>query len=207
MNMYDWRRDEAIRAAKRREWERLRDERRRRHVDLVIACASVAGLVLALGIGIVDANAGEISVNPGAEISQCEALYGWPVETVVIEQEFERPLNAWSPGHRGVDLAAETGTAILAPKAGTVSFVGKVAGKDVVSVRHSNGVISTFEPAGTDFAVGSKVARGQVIGTVEGESDHCGDRCLHWGLKRGAADYLDPEHVTGNKRIALKPVG
>ncbi|WP_241519524.1 M23 family metallopeptidase [Bifidobacterium callitrichidarum] len=207
-NWLDWRRDEMIRAAKRREWERLQDECKRRRIDAAIACMSVIGLVLALGIGIVaDADAGEIPAYPsGAAVSQCEALYGWPVETVIIEQKFERPLNTWSPGHRGIDLAAETGTAILAPKAGTVSFAGKVAGKDVVSVRHSNGVVSTFEPASTDFAVGTKVTRGQTIGTVEGESDHCKDQCLHWGLKRGAADYLDPEHVSGNKRIALKPL-
>mgnify|MGYP002228165365 CR=1 FL=1 len=60
----------------------------------------------------------------------------------------------WAPGHRGVDLVAEQGTVILSPQAGTVSFAGKVAGKDVVSVRHRGGVTSTFEPAVTESSVG-----------------------------------------------------
>lgn len=138
--------------------------------------------------------------------SRCAAMYSWPVEEPRIEQRFDGPASPWLPGHRGVDLMAEQGTGIVAPKAGTVSFAGKVAGKHVVSIRHDNGVTSTFEPATTTLNVGSRVARNQSVATVEGDSDHCEDHCLHWGLRRSATDYLDPQRYTGNRKIALKPL-
>ena len=47
--------------------------------------------------------------------------------------------------------------------------------------------------------------RRQPVGIVEGSSDHCEDRCLHWGLKRGTADYLDPQQYAGSRKIVLKP--
>lgn len=138
--------------------------------------------------------------------SRCTAMYSWPVEEPRIEQRFDGPASPWLPGHRGVDLMAEQGTGIVAPKAGTVSFAGKVAGKHVVSIRHDNGVTSTFEPATTTLNVGSRVTRNQPVATVEGDSDHCEDHCLHWGLRRSATDYLDPQRYTGNRKIALKPM-
>lgn len=104
-----------------------------------------------------------------------------------------------------MDLVAEQGTVILSPQAGTVSSAGKVAGKDVVSVRHRGGVTSTFEPAVTELSVGDTISRRQPVGIVEGSSDHCEDRCLHWGLKRGTADYLDPQQYAGSRKIVLKP--
>ena len=129
--------------------------------------------------------------------NQCESRFDWPVDDPQVEQQFERPINPWAPGHRGVDLVAEQGTVILSPQAGTVSFAGKVAGKDVVSVRHRGGVTSTFEPAVTELSVGDTISRRQPVGIVEGSSDHCEDRCLHWGLKRGTADYLDHSNMRG----------
>ena len=138
--------------------------------------------------------------------SRCVAMYSWPVEEPRIEQRFDGPASPWLPGHRGVDLMAEQGTGIVAPKAGTVSFAGKVAGKHVVSIRHDNGVISTFEPATTTLKVGARVTRNQAVATVEGDSDHCEDHCLHWGLRKSATDYLNPQRYTGNRKIALKPL-
>ncbi|WP_238567023.1 M23 family metallopeptidase [Bifidobacterium reuteri] len=137
--------------------------------------------------------------------SRCSARYGWPVSNPVVEAPFDRPLTPWAPGHRGIDVKARQGDSISAPAAGTISFAGKVGGKDVVSLRHRGGVTSTFEPAVTTLEVGMNVNGGASIGVVDGESDHCSIRqCLHWGLKRGAHDYLDPERYVGEYMIVLK---
>jgi murein DD-endopeptidase MepM/ murein hydrolase activator NlpD len=52
----------------------------------------------------------------------------------------------FGPGHRGVDLAAVAGAPVLAAGAGTVVFAGTVAGRGVVSVDHSGGLRTTYEP-------------------------------------------------------------
>ena len=108
-------------------------------------------------------------------------------------------------GHRGVDLAASTGTPLFAPADGVISFAGKVAGKSVVTIRHGE-LTSTFEPAVTKFSVGVFVKRGQNFAHVEGGSDHCGTTCVQWGLKRKNRTYANPERMTVKRRIVLKPV-
>ncbi|MBT1175424.1 M23 family metallopeptidase [Bifidobacterium sp. LC6] len=134
----------------------------------------------------------------------CEARYGWPVENPTVAEAFDRPAAPWAAGHRGVDLQTTVQQTILAPKDGTISFAGRVGGKDVVSIRHRGGVTSTFEPAVTDLTVGATVSKGEEIGMVQGDSDHCEDSCLHWGLRRGAHDYLNPEAYAAAQKIVLK---
>lgn len=159
----------------------------------------VAATPIAFTASVVDAKAFASS-----DESRCQAMFDWPVDQVSLEQEFRRPLTTWSAGHRGVDLLAEEGTTLLAPADGIVSFAGVVAGKDVVSVRHGT-IISSFEPATTDLQVGASVRRGEDFAVVGGGSDHCGNRCVHWGLRRGGDDYLDPNTYTARTIIALKP--
>ncbi|WP_161788279.1 M23 family metallopeptidase [Bifidobacterium actinocoloniiforme] len=108
------------------------------------------------------------------------------------------------PGHRGVDLQAAVSEPILAPESGVISFAGTVGGKDVVSLR-IGGLTSSFEPATTQKPLGSRVARGQAFARVEGGSDHCDGRCLHWGLRHDRKSYLDPIGRTHAHRIVLKP--
>ena len=204
--LFDWRRDEARRASRRRQQARQRAQERQRRMDAIIALTAVIGLLLALGDAAYTVeDFTDMSDLAWRNGNQCESRFDWPVDDPQVEQQFERPINPWAPGHRGVDLVAEQGTVILSPQAGTVSFAGKVAGKDVVSVRHRGGVTSTFEPAVTELSVGDTISRRQPVGIVEGSSDHCEDRCLHWGLKRGTADYLDPQQYAGSRKIVLKP--
>lgn len=106
-------------------------------------------------------------------------------------------------GHRGVDLQTRTGEEILAPGDGMVSFTGKVAGKDVVSIKYGDMAL-TFEPAITDIGVGASVRRGQPFAKVGESSDHC-DNVLHWGIRSGEKTYLDPASMVSAYRIVLKP--
>lgn len=113
---------------------------------------------------------------------------------------FAGPLKPWGRGHRGVDVAAPGGR-VVAPAAGTVRFVGSVAGRDVLTLAHADGTLSSFEPVDSALLVGQPVAAGQEVGTVSAAALHCPVRCVHWGLRRedawqvGAArfdHYLDP---------------
>lgn len=109
----------------------------------------------------------------------------------VVERGFEPPATPWGRGHRGVDLRAGPGTAVRSAAPGRVSFAGRVAGVDVVSVLLPDGLRTTYEPVRAQVAVGDEVAAGQVVGVLERGPWHCPAGCLHWGLLRGDV-YLDP---------------
>lgn len=124
----------------------------------------------------------------------------WPLaDEPRVLAVFERPAHRWSPGHRGVDLAAGAGQAVLAPAGGTVTFVGRVVDRSVVAVQTPGGLRSTLEPVAAGVEVGDVVAAGDVVGTVQDPAagrGHCAPgACLHWGVRRGSgreAVYLDP---------------
>ena len=63
---------------------------------------------------------------------------------------------------------------------------------------------ATFEPAIAERDVGAHVAKGERFARVEGESDHCDERCLHWGIKSEGRQYTNPESKTRTVRIGLK---
>lgn len=135
----------------------------------------------------------------------CRSAMIWPTAHPRIVKEFNPPPKPWLAGHRGVDLAASPGTPLFAPADGVISFAGHVAGKSVVSIRHGE-LTSTFEPAVTKFTVGVAVKQGQQFGHVEGGSDHCGKRCVQWGLKRKNRTYENPAGMTARRKIVLKPI-
>lgn len=148
-----------------------------------------------------------------AEGSQvCEGSMLMPIPSAAVISTFDAPSSPWMSGHRGIDMAAAEGQTIVSPDDGTIGFSGRVAGKDVVTVVHGNtaahgNLVSSFEPARSDLNVGNRVTRGQAIGTVSRGSDHCDDRCLHWGLRTKDGDgYVDPLLWTASGDIVLKPV-
>jgi hypothetical protein len=50
------------------------------------------------------------------------------------------------------------------------------------------------------------VSRGAVLGTLEPGHPGCpATTCLHWGVRRGDADYLDPLVLVGAGRVRLLP--
>ena len=116
----------------------------------------------------------------------------WPlVPRPQVLRAFDPPPKPWLSGHRGVDLAAAAdGAPVTSPAAGTVSFVGVVVDRPVITIDHGDGLRSSFEPVDSTLAAGAPVAAGQVIGTAR--PGHCADvPCLHWGVRRGE-DYVDP---------------
>lgn len=204
------RRASDCRSARRRRllWMHHRDVRRLRHAKRGTCLACVVCLCLMLVGGVPPSSAvGAVAVDGS---SPCSAGWVWPVERANIKSGYDPPSKPWLSGHRGIDLAATAGTAVMSPADGVIRFSGVVGGKTVVSVDHGT-LISSFEPAFTDLPVGAKVARGERFARVEGSSDHCDGICLHWGVKRGnkaagsPVSYVDPKSRIGNRRIGLKP--
>lgn len=134
----------------------------------------------------------------------CYGAWQWPVTGAML-REFSGPPQPWLAGHRGVDIAVRPGAALIAPASGMLRFAGMVAGKNVVSLDH-DGVVSTFEPAVSTLPVGAPVRMGQQFAVVQGQSDHCADSCVHWGVMLGKGAYLDPVSRIRGGAIRLKPL-
>jgi len=127
--------------------------------------------------------------------AQPSPLWQFPVSPApAIARGFDLPAHNWLPGHRGVDLQAHSGQAVLAPANGTVSYVTNLAGRGVVVLKHGR-LRTTYEPVTSQLSIGDQVFRGDEIGRLECGSNHCciGSIaiCLHWGLLRGH-QYLNP---------------
>lgn len=101
-------------------------------------------------------------------------------------------------------MAARQGQDVHAVDAGVVTHVGVIAGRGTISITHESGLRSTYEPVRGTVGTGSRVSKGQVIGTVVGRS-HCGGSCLHLGALVGSA-YLDPRPLLGGGPVILLPL-
>lgn len=121
-----------------------------------------------------------------------------PVDAPVVG-EFSAPPAPWASGHRGIDLAAPAGGDIRSPADGVASFSGKVVDRQVLSIDHGGGYVSSFEPVESNLEVGDTVSQGQPLaqlGTYDDGSAHCAAPCLHWGV-RLHGEYINPLLLTG----------
>lgn len=144
----------------------------------------------------------------GTAPSAAANTFVWPLEPrPTVARPFDPPEHNWLPGHRGVDLTSHPGQTVLSAGDGIVVFAGTVAGKPVVSVDHSGGLRTTYEPVTATVASGRRVSAGDPLGTVEAGHEGCPvDACLHWGLRRDRDSYLDPLPLVERAVIRLEPV-
>jgi hypothetical protein len=120
---------------------------------------------------------------------------------LIVRRGFQPPVQRWSSGHRGVDVAATPGATILAAGAGRVVFAGNLAGRGVVSIEHAPGVRTTYEPVRSTVKAGQSVKLGDIIATFA--PDHRHPDSVHWGLRIGDG-YADPLTLLRG-RPSLKP--
>ena len=144
----------------------------------------------------------------GAGVPAPGARYAWPLLPVpAVHTPFRAPTHPYGPGHRGVDLGAVPGQPVLAARRGTVVFAGPVAGRGVVSLRHDDGLRTTYEPVRPAVRAGAVVRIGDVVGLLDPGHARCpAPACLHWGVRRDRMEYLDPLVLLRPPRVRLLPV-
>ena len=124
---------------------------------------------------------------------------------------FDAPAPDWQRGHRGVDLAGSPGQTVYAAGAGTVVYAGVLAGRPVVSISHSGGLRTSYEPVESVVRAGQVVDAGAPLGLLLPGHPGCpAAACLHWGAMWGPAshaDYVDPLGLLADTPIRLKPLG
>ena len=134
------------------------------------------------------------------------ALSCWtPPVVAPVERAFEAPACAWCPGHRGLRYDTTTGTPVVAPTAGRVSFAGAVAGNRWVTITEPAGRRITVGPLrSVGVQVGATVVAGQAVGRA-------GDHLLLSVRTPAGSDgaYLDPADLVGRLvgRPRLVPTG
>jgi murein DD-endopeptidase MepM/ murein hydrolase activator NlpD len=82
-------------------------------------------------------------------------------------------------GHKGLDIAAPTGTTIVASKAGTVTFAGSQSGYgNVVYISHGDGIETRYgHMSAITCRRGLQVSQGQQIGRVGSTGHSTGPHC------------------------------
>ncbi len=170
-----------------------------------IRASSLALIVVSMLLGLVLASPavalGEPEVDP---------VGVWPLrpEPAVVAR-FDLPDSPYGAGHRGVDLAGSVGQGVRSALAGRISYAGSIAGRGVVVVDHG-ATRTTYEPVAASVPLGTSVARGDPIGTLELGGSHCFPRtCLHWGwISAGSMGdtYLDPLRLVGLGPVRLLPL-
>jgi murein DD-endopeptidase MepM/ murein hydrolase activator NlpD len=143
-----------------------------------------------------------IALLPGTAVPA--PAWAWPVGPGhAVIRPFIAPVDRYSAGHRGVDIASSVGAIVTAPDDGVVFFAGTVVDRPVLSITHSGGLISSYEPVESPLTVGSVVHRGEVIGTLV--AGHCVSACLHFGV-RLHGEYVSPlNYLGGIRRSVLLP--
>jgi len=135
----------------------------------------------------------------------------WPVDGPVL-RPFVLGDDPYAAGqHRGIDVAAERGTPVRAPAAGTVSFAGTVPGGGrTVTLRTDDGyAVTLVHLGGIAVSLSAPVAEGATVGTIgpSGEVEHA-KPYVHVGV-RVAGDpngYLDPLAFLPVREAAPPPV-
>ena len=151
------------------------------------------GTALALAVGTLMAPAALGTPDPPEPPVPVPSVgaYGWPVAGPVIRR-FEEPSGPYGAGHRGIDIAAESGRSVKASADGVVAFAGKVAGDLHVSIDHPDGIRTSYSYlSSVKVRRGEPVARGEVIGGTAAGHPGVAPPHLHFGA-RLAGQYIDP---------------
>src|SRR5438445_5817433 len=130
--------------------------------------------------------------------ASAKVTYSPPVDAPVGDP-FRPPATPYGPGNRGLEYATAPGTPVHAAADGTVVFAGFVAGKQWITLRHADGLRTTYGPmADSAVATGDTVHRGDVIGRTAD--------ALTFTARLGD-DYVDPSSLfdEGPPRVHLVP--
>ncbi|MDJ0683872.1 MAG: M23 family metallopeptidase [Alphaproteobacteria bacterium] len=147
-----------------------------------------------------EAEAAWIARDRDSALTDFEGRFDWPLQgdpgVITGVYGSQRILNGEPrQPHYGVDIAAPTGTPVLAPAGGVVSFIHEdmYFSGGTLMIDHGHGLASTFLHMETiEVALGDAVARGQRIGTL-GASGRATGPHLDWRVN-WFQSRLDPMH-------------
>lgn len=128
-----------------------------------------------------------------ARVRELENRYVWPVHGRITSYFGRRNIGmGTSSFHRGLDVAAPTGTPIVASRSGTVSFAGWSGSYGyLVRVRHGGGEETWYAHQSRILVgVGQWVDQGDVLGRVGSTGLSTGPH-VHFEIRRNGA-ALDP---------------
>lgn len=162
----------------------------RRRGPLVLVGGLVAVLVSLSGI-LVDDPGTRSAAEPAVPVRASQGIvveYVPPVDAEVVDG-FRMDEGPYGPGNRGLEYGTVGGEPVVATADGVVTFVGMVAGRLVVSLRHADGRLSSLTHMSTvTVSVGDGVGRGEPVGTAAVG--------LHFGVRENGV-YLDPASLFG----------
>src|SRR6476646_8298909 len=122
----------------------------------------------------------------------------WPVAGPVLQPFAYDPAHPYAAGqHRGIDIGADAGEAVVAPAAGTVTFAGSVptSGRSL-TIATADGYAVTLTHLGSlTVAEGASVAEGEAVAAAGSSGTSELPRTyLHFGIRLAAQPegYLDP---------------
>lgn len=119
----------------------------------------------------------------------------WPIIGIFVSDFGGRvdPFTGAIRYHKGIDISARTGTSILAPADGVVTYCGWSSGWGLnLVVKHSETISTRFAHCSAiDVAVGQSVQRGDLIARVGSTGRSVGPHVHYEVLKNGI--QIDPE--------------
>jgi murein DD-endopeptidase MepM/ murein hydrolase activator NlpD len=148
----------------------------------------------------------------GTELREKEALQLWKdlsdKNDILLTTPSIRPTGGWisstfgtrsSPfsgdlsQHKGLDIAADSGTPIVAPASGIVSYASFDEGYGkLISIDHGHGIVTRFGHCSQMYVkVGQQVRRGDIIGAVGTTGRSTGPH-LHYEVRLGGVP-VNPE--------------
>lgn len=166
--------------------------------------AVVVVLTLAFLAGGQGAAAADRSDRPAAKGAGGVEGWQWPLEGFRLVLPYQAPAHRYGPGHRGVDLRPNGDDAVRAPAAGVVAFSGTVVDRDVVTIDHGGGLVSTLEPVVDAVPAGTPLGPGDPVARL-GFGGHTPPGVLHFGV-RLQGEYINPGLLLGAvQRAVLLP--
>ena len=136
-------------------------------------------------------------------------VMGAPIGRARISSTFgfrRHPIAGFRKMHQGIDFAAPTGTAVLAPSDGVVVEARRWGGYgNWLRIRHANGLESGYghlSRYGSGIRAGQRVTRGQVVAYVGSTGASTGPH-LHYEIWRNG-ERINPNSIrTGEDRVQL----
>ena len=123
-----------------------------------------------------------------------QTVFSIPLEGVITSQFGERtdPLNESTAWHTGLDIAANTGTPIVAAASGEVIFSGELGGYGfAVKLRHPDGLVTLYGHCSELYvSEGQQISAGDTIAAVGSTGRSTGPH-LHFEIIDGE-EYLNP---------------